>query len=340
MRRSDSDAQRQPTLATVAAAAGVSAATVSRVVNGLETVAPEHRAAVQEAIEALRYVPNRAARSLVTRRTGSIALLVREPVEFGISDPYLGSVVVAASQYLAESGCHLVVMMARQEGGDAAGDYVRAAHIDGALLLSLHPGDPLPQQLIRERIPVVVGGQPPADVRGVVYVDVDNTGGGRLAAERLVTTGRTRLATVTGPADMVSAQHRLEGFQAGLAAARRPPAWVAPGAYTQESGERALEQLLSSHSDIDGVFVASDVMALGALRALRRAGRTVPGDVAVIGFDDVQAAQYADPPLTTVRQSAREMARAMVDALMAQIRGVDAVAPHTIATSLVVRESG
>ncbi|MEO6713748.1 MAG: LacI family DNA-binding transcriptional regulator [Mycobacteriales bacterium] len=329
-----------PTLATVAAAAGVSPATVSRVVNGVETVAQEHRIAVQEAITQLGYVPNRAARSLVTRRTGSVALLVREPVGFAVSDPYVGSVIVAASQCLAEHGCQLVVMMAREDDDTSAGEYARAGHIDGALLVSLHREDPLPQQLLSAGVPIVACGRPPMDLPGLAYVDVDNIGGGRLAVARLLETGRTRIATVAGPADMTGAQDRLRGFRAAVADAGLNPDLVATASFTQASGERAVEQLLAAHADIDGVFVASDVMAFGALRALRRMGRSVPSDVAVIGFDDIEAAQYADPPLTTVRQPAGEQARAMVEALMAQIRGEEPRGQVTLTTSLVVRESG
>lgn len=336
-----SDPRWQPTLATVAAAAGVSSATVSRVVNGVPTVLPAHRQAVQDAISLLGYVPNRAARSLVTRRTGHIALVVREPVEFGVSDPYVSSLIVATSQCLAEMGGHLVVMMAREDTDHAAaGEYVRAGHIDGALLVSLHVDDPLPEQLLQARVPVVVGGRPPTGLDGLSFVDVDNVGGGRLACERLVAQGRTRIAMIAGPADMAAAQDRLSGFRAAVVEAGLDPDLVARGDFTRASAESATEELLARYPDIDGIFAASDMMALGVLRVLRMSGRAVPGDVSVIGFDDVDAARYAEPPLTTIKQPIGEQARAMLESLLQQVRGEGHPASVTLPTSLVVRESG
>lgn len=336
-----SDPRWQPTLATVAAAAGVSSATVSRVVNGVATVLPAHRQAVQDAIVRLGYVPNRAARSLVTRRTGHIALVVREPVEFGVSDPYVSSLIVATSQCLAEMGGHLVVMMAREDTDHAAaGEYVRAGHIDGALLVSLHVDDPLPEQLLRAKVPVVVGGRPPMRLAGLTFVDVDNIGGGRLAFDRLIGQGRTRIGMVAGPADMAAGQDRLTGFRAAAEAAGLDPPLIAHGDFTRASGERATEELLAAMPDIDGIFAASDMMALGVLRVLRLSGRSVPGDVSVIGFDDIEEARYAEPPLTTIGQPVGELARAMLEALLQQVRGEGAPDPITLPTSLVIRESG
>ena len=207
-----------PTLATVAAVAGVSPATVSRVINGSTTVAPHIRAAVEDAISHLGYVPNRAARSLVTRRSDSIALVVREQVEFGVADAYLSSTIVAASQSLVGTGFQLVVMMANNDAEHTQlANYVRAGHVDGVILVSVHADDPLPQQLLRARIPTVLSGRPVSPLPpGASYVDVDNVGGGRLAAQRLIDGGRRRLATIAGPADMTAATDRLTGFRAAL----------------------------------------------------------------------------------------------------------------------------
>lgn len=335
------DPRQQPTLATVAGAAGVSPATVSRVVNGLATVAPQYRRAVEEAIERLGYVPNRAARSLVTRRTGIVAFVVREPVEFGVSDPYVSSLIVAVSQCLAETGGQLMVLMAQDDKAHtSAGEYVRAGHVDGALLVSLHADDPLPQQMLRARVPVVVSGRPPMDLEGLTYVDVDNCGGGRLAAQRLIDQGRVRIATIAGPADMSAAQDRLEGFKATASDAGLNRNRVVHGEFTRASGEQAMVELLAKHPDLDGVFAASDAMALGALRALRRSGRSVPGDVAVVGFDDIEAAMYAEPSLTTIRQPVGDEARVMVASVLQQIRGGGTPDPTTLPASLVIRDSG
>lgn len=330
-----------PTLATVATVAGVSPATVSRVINGSTTVAPHIRAAVEDAITHLGYVPNRAARSLVTRRSDSIALVVREQVEFGVADAYLSSTIVAASQSLVGTGFQLVVMMANSDDEHAQlANYVRAGHVDGVILVSLHADDPLPQQLLRARIPTVLSGRPfTALPSGGSYVDVDNVGGGRLAAQRLVEGGRQRLATIGGPVDMTAATDRLTGFRSTVTDAGLQVEAVTLGDFHTASGETAMREILTRAPDVDGVFAASDLMAAGAMRVLRAAGRTVPDDVAVIGFDDVELARHTEPPLTTVRQPVADVIRVVTEMLIRQINGGPVEDPVVLPTTLVVRDS-
>jgi DNA-binding LacI/PurR family transcriptional regulator len=332
---------RPPTLATVAAVAGVSPATVSRVINGSAPVTPPVRDAVEAAIERLGYVPNRAARSLVTRRTDSIGLVVREPVGFGIADPYLSSMIVAASQSLVGSGVQLVVMLAQDDDDHAQlAHYVRGGHVDGVMLVSVHDDDPLPRQLIRAGIPTVLGSRPMTPIEGGTFVDVDSEGGARIVAERLLGQGRRHIATVAGPQDMSAAVDRLRGFRAAVRDAGEPPPAVAFGAFTRRSGEVAMRELLDREPDLGGVFVANDLMALGAMTALKAAGRRIPDDVAVVGFDDVELAQHAEPPLTTVRQPIAEQARLMVEILVRQIGGATEQEPVVLPTTLVERSSG
>jgi DNA-binding LacI/PurR family transcriptional regulator len=332
----------QPTLATVAAVAGVSPATVSRVINNSAPVTAEIRQVVQNAIERLGYVPNRAARSLVTQRTDSIALVVREPVGFGIADPYLSSMTVAASQSLVGTGVHLVVMMA-QNGDDHAqlAHYVRAGHVDGVMLLSVHDDDPLPQQLLRARIPMVLGGRPMTALEGCSYVDSDNRGGAALVARRLLETGRDRPVTIAGPMDMTAGVDRLDGFRAALHEAGQAPPPVAYGSFTRDSGEQAMRALLHREPELNAVFAASDMMAIGAMAVLKEAGRSIPDDVAVIGFDDVELGRHTDPMLTTIHQPIAEQARMLVEMLVTQIRTRDiAPVPAVLPTTLVARQSG
>jgi DNA-binding LacI/PurR family transcriptional regulator len=286
-------------------------------------------------------VPNRAARSLVTRRTDSIAFVVREPVGFGIADPYLSSLMVAASQSLVGAGVQLVVMMAQDDDEHAQlANYVRGGHVDGVMLVSVHDDDPLPRQLIRAGIPTVLGGRPAAPLEGGSYVDSDNVGGARLAAQRLLSQGRTRLASIAGPTDMMAAVDRLDGFRAALREAGSQPPTVAYGTFVRESGEQAMRELLRREPDVDGVFAANDLMAIGAMSVLREAGRRIPDDVAVIGFDDVELARHTEPSLTTIRQPIAQQARLMVEALVVQINGGPAPASSTLPTTLVERQSG
>jgi DNA-binding LacI/PurR family transcriptional regulator len=335
-------ARAQPTLATVAAVAGVSAATVSRVINDSAPVAAASRQAVRSAIERLGYVPNRAARSLVTQRTDSIGLVVREPVGFGIADPYLSSMVVAASQSLVGTGLHLVVMMAQNsEDHVELAHYVRAGHVDGVILLSVHDDDPLPQQLLRAGIPMVLGCRPMTPLEACTYVDVDQFGGAQVVARRFAADGRTTLGTIAGPVDMTAGVDRLSGFRSALRELGQAPPTVAYGSWTRESGEQAMRSLLEREPNLDAVFVASDLMAVGAMSVIKESGRRIPDDVAVVGFDDVELGRYTDPALTTIHQPIAEQARLLVKMLITDIRTGEAVpAPAVLPTSLVERRSG
>lgn len=330
----------KPTLDTVAAEAGVSRATVSRVINGSPRVSPEVKTAVESAIAALGYVPNRAARSLAMRRTDSIALVMREPDATVLNDPYLGNIIIATSQTLIGTGVQLVLVNAQNTAEHARlADYVRSGHVDGVLLSSMHDDDPLPRLLVEAGIPTVVHGRPAHPVPGLAYVDVDNVGGAQLAAERLLSSGRRRIATIAGPQDMTAGIDRLTGYRQALSAANRKADRVAYGDFTRESGQQAMAALLERHPDLDGVFAANDLMAIGALRALRDAGRRVPDDVAVVGYDDIEMARHTEPPLTTIHQPIVDQARTMTELLLTQIGGDPVSDPVVLPTELVERES-
>jgi DNA-binding LacI/PurR family transcriptional regulator len=327
---------RRPTLEAVAARAGVSRATASRVVNGSAHVKPDLRTAVMRAVEELGYIPNSAARSLVTRRTDSIALVVSEPPSRVFSDdPFFSAVIRAVSQELEAADRQVILMLASSPAGHARVErYVAGGHVDGVILLSMHGADPLPASLGRQRVPMVSHGRPVSSLP-VPYCDCDNRGGARAVVEHLIGRGRRRIATIAGPPDMTAAQDRLDGYRTAMAAAGREPI-VAMGDFTRESGTTAMRRLLAEHPDVDAVFAASDLMALGALGALRAAGCGVPDDVAVAGFDDIGLATFSDPPLTTVRQPVAEVAACIVRLLL----GADPpAAPVVLPTELVVRES-
>ena len=262
-------------------------------------------------------------------------------MSFGLADPFLSSIVVAASQSLVGSGYQLVVMMAQDDEAHAqVARQVRAGRMDGVMLVSVHAQDPLPLQLVRAKVPMVMGGRPGSPLGGGHWVDVDNVGGGLLAANRLIGTGRRRIAIITGPPDMTAATDRLTGFRAGLSDAGIPLDSMAVGQFTKESGERAMREILARSPQVEAVFAASDLMALGAIKVLREFGRRVPGDVAVIGFDDVVLAENADPPLTTIRQPSAEYGRAMVQLLLRQLKGQSVQEQRLLPVELIVRSSG
>jgi DNA-binding LacI/PurR family transcriptional regulator len=329
----------RPTLESVASRAGVSRATASRVVNGSTTVAPHIREAVLRAVADLGYVPNQAARSLVTQRTNSIALVIAESAGRVFSDdPYFPGIIRGVSQELDAAGKQLVLMMANSgPSHDRIEQFAVGGHVDGVMVASMHGNDPLPGALARMGVPVVSNGRPMG--RAVVpYVDVANEDGARLAVMHLLDGGRRRIATIAGPQDMVAGVDRLNGYRAALQDSDRRSI-IAVGDFTRESGTAAMRQLLADDPGLDAVFVGSDLMAEGALRALRQAGRRVPDDVAVIGFDDNEIARYTEPPLTTVRQPVADIGRTMARQLLRLAAG-EQIEPATILpTDLVRRES-
>lgn len=335
-------ASRLPTLEEVARVAGVSRATVSRAINGGARVSPAARAAVERAIAELSYIPNRAARSLVTRRTDSVALVVPETGSKLVGDPFLIGALQGVTTGLADTELQLVLLIAQRAGDtERLLRYLRAGHVDGALVMSHHREDHLPTELVKVGLRCVFLGRPleQEDV-GVTYVDVDNVGGGRAATEHLIQRDARRIATIAGPADMPAGVDRLAGWRAALKDAGLPDDALAFGDFTADAGASAMATLLARWPDLDAVFVASDLMATGALQVLRDAGRTVPDDVAVVGFDDSMLATASVPPLTTVRQDAEALGQRAAELLLAQL-GEAPVEPagEILPTELIVRAS-
>jgi DNA-binding LacI/PurR family transcriptional regulator len=329
------------TLEEVAAAAGVSRATVSRVVNGLDRVSPKTRQSVLRAVDRLGYTPNRVARSLATRRTDSVALVIPEPATKLFGDPFFPRLVVGIGEVLSAADKQLVLLAPQsRDDEDRLERYLLAAQADGVLLVSLHGNNPLPEHLNQRGVPLVVGGRPHG--QGISYVDVDNVQGAMSAVRHLLASGRRQIATITGPPDMAPSADRLEGYRRALreAGIEVDPALEAPGQFEQDLARRSMTELLERRPELDAVFVASDLMAAGALQALRRAGRRVPDDVAIVGYDDSQLATSVDPPLSSVRQPTEDMGREMARLLLTSITARQHVARRVILdTQLVVRQS-
>ncbi|WP_035868103.1 LacI family DNA-binding transcriptional regulator [Cryptosporangium arvum] len=336
----------RPTLDAVAELAGVSRATVSRVVNESSKVGPEVRARVEDAIRTLGYVPNPVARSLVTRRTDAVGLVVGEPSNMVMTDPYLSRLILATSRELGDAGRQPVLLLTGGENDHARiAAYLAGGHVDGAIVLSVHRTDPLLPALRNLPIPVMFGGRPWGDdVTAAGSIDVDQREGARLAVEHLVGLGRRQIATITGSLDQRAAVERLDGYQAVLAEHRDTlgepdPALIAHGDFTRAGGERAMSELLKRVPSLDAVFAASDLTAAGAIGVLRRAGLRVPEDVAVIGFDDLEEiAAWTEPPLTTVHQPVSAFGRRLVAALLEMLSGGEPVR-EMLPVRLVTRAS-
>lgn len=326
----------------MAARAGVSRATAGRVLSGSTTVGEGARAAVLRAADELRYVPNRAARALMTRRSDSIAFVVAESEDRFFADPYFAQVLRGAHAVVAEHDMQLVFTVIGRDGADRERfeRFALGGHLDGAVLVSLHGEDPLPGHLRRAGVPVALNGRPFApDPDTAPYVSSDNVGGAMAAVRLLAGLGRRRIATITGPLDMTVSIDRLDGFRAELAAHDAVAAGSADGDFSTDGGRRAMRELLDADPAVDAVFAANDLMALGALQTLAAAGRRVPEDVAVVGFDDLPMAASTRPSLTTIRQPMVEIGRALTGLLLAQIASGEPQAPVILPTEIVRRDS-
>ncbi len=326
------------TIEEVAATAGVSRSTVSRVVNGSSAVSPAALAAVQRAIAELNYVPNRAARSLASRATMAIALVVPEDTTRFFGDPFFAAIVSGINARLGRSDYVLNLLIASDDPGDKTTAYVRSGAVDGAIVVSHHTSDTFIDR-IAAAVPVVYGGKPLRARENDYYVDVDNLAGGRVATEYLIGTGHRRIGTITGPLTMHAGVDRLAGYRAALAAAGLPEGPVEDGDFTADAAAAAMQRILDSGAEFDALFIASDLMARGALSVLARAGVRVPEDVAIIGFDDSPVATSVRPPLTTMRQPSHAQGQEMADMLLSLLAGGAPAHVSILDTELVVRAS-
>jgi len=333
------DGRTVPTLDAVAALAGVGRATVSRVINGHGQVSARTRRVVEKAIAELGYIPSQSARSLARQRTGTVAVVVAEPVpgddptaidSAALPAPFLARVLRGIATELGAAGLSLRLLMAHDWARQLA-----AERLDGALLLSAHRDAEATDVFDRLRLPMVRTGRPLGSA-AVSYVDCDNRAGAREAVAHLLQRGRRTVATIAGPQDLSAGIDRLDGYRDALRAARMPEdhSLVVIGEFHEESGRRAVADLLARHPDLDAVFAASDAIAVGALHAIRASGRNVPGDIAIVGFDDSPVARHTDPPLSSVYQPIEALGQEMTRLL---VRVMNGEITHPQATILPTR---
>jgi DNA-binding LacI/PurR family transcriptional regulator len=332
-------AARRPTIEDVARVAGVSRSTVSRVLNGGLHVRPEAISRVETAVGSLGYSVNQAARNLASGRTGSVAFVISEASEHLFGDPNFGVLVRAFTRELRSRGQHLLVTTAQDYGEEAfLGDYLTAGHVDGALFALPREGETLLSRIAASGLPLVVQGQALGYEQQLSWVAVDDEGAAFEAVSYLVGRGSTCIGTITGPVNTSSGRHRLDGYRRAVGPGS-PESLVAFGDWSPAAGRASAQELLDRHPELNGLFVASDLMALGAMEVLKEAGRRIPEDVAVVGFDDSTAAIRADPPLTTIHlpfeQSAAEAVRILNELIAGQAQPQHVIMP----TRLVRRDS-
>jgi DNA-binding LacI/PurR family transcriptional regulator len=327
-----------PTLAHVAQLAGVSLATASRVLNNSAGVSMRAREQVRDAVTHLGYVRRRAARATTAKRVRAVAAVVCANNNRLFSDPFFARIISGATDELAGHDVPLMVIPVTDERLPLIEPSLHSGHYSGVLLVGAHDRHSLTVSLPAAGVPVTMIGRPLHATRAS-YVDCDNKGGARLAVEHLIRQGRRNIATIAGPPNMAVGADRLSGYRESLARAGLPEMPIAYGDFSQASAVHAMWRLLDQRPGLDAVFVASDIMATGALHALRRAGRRVPDDVAVIGFDDIPLAAHTNPPLTTVRQPIEECGTLAARRLLSIIDGDAEEQDPLLPTTLVARVS-
>jgi DNA-binding LacI/PurR family transcriptional regulator len=329
---------RPPTLDEVALRAGVSVGTVSRVINNRRHVSQKARQAVESAVAELGYVPNVAARSLASQRRGAVVLAISSDDPALFANLFFAEVITGVNAVMEETDLELLLILAANERGRARLTRIlQSRGADGVMLLALRENDPLAKVAEAGGVPVVHGGRS-LDRAPRWYVDADNRGGAREAVEYLISTGRRAIATVTGPLDMHAGVSRYLGFREAVALAGLEDHRVAHADFSELGGAAATARLLDEHPDLDAVFVASDAMAAGALQVLRERGRSVPDDVAVVGFNDILTARHTQPTLTTIRQPIVALGSEMTRMLV-RVLGGEEPTPLILPTELVIRES-
>jgi DNA-binding LacI/PurR family transcriptional regulator len=334
---------RRVTLDEVARLARVSPSTVSRVVRGATPVSPELESAVREAIRVTGYVPNLAARQLVTSRSDAVGVVIPEDQWRVFRDPFFADMVEGVASQLAATHYRFILVMGRSaEDPEWLLHYVGGGHMDGVMLIAPERHHPLGDAIKSAGVPVVYMGKPFGVTGEATYVDADNAGGVRQAVEYLHAQGRRRIALIAGVPTMRSSVDRTAGYRSGMASVGLPvdERLVLATDYGDEAGEKAMNQLLRLGDDvghIDAVIAASDLIAMGVLRALRNARIGVPRDIAVIGFGDERIAARSEPPLTSIAHNATQMGIELARLMVAVLEGQPHPGRFIMPPHLVVR---
>jgi LacI family transcriptional regulator len=334
---------RRVTSHDVAKLAGVSRTTVSFVLNGVSgiSLSESTRQRVFDAARELNYYPDSVARKLVSGRSHTLGLVLRQSPEQVFTDAFLLQVILGLSQAAAFQGFHILLNPLEPDDHTGYARLIHEKHVDGILLSGPRQDDHDLLKLYRDGVPIMLMGQLPGT--DIPFVDVHAVNGAATAVGHLIALGHRRIGLITNaPLDYTSAQHRKLGYrqaveEAGLA---YDEALVRMGNFTPASGLEAMKELLQIAPRLTAVFVASDVVAVGAMRAIERAGLRIPQDVAVAGFDDVPLADFFTPPLTTIRLPAYGLGWAAGERLALIIQGENLEQPGLLlATELIVRES-
>lgn len=326
------------TIRDVAREAGVSVATVSRVLNSSGPVREATRRRVSEAAQRLRFTPNTTARSLSTRTTRTVGVLLPD-----LHGEFFSELIRGIDRAARHAGYHLLVSGSHNDPDQLeAAMHAMRGRVDGLILLASGFDAPTLGRALPDNLPIALMNAGPGHGQYDV-VNIDNYGGARAMTEHLIRIGHRDIRMIGGAGHNRDARERQRGFEDALTAAVivRRASWVVPGDFTEPAGARAAQQLLAQPARPTAIFAANDAMAVGALSHVKQAGLRVPEDVAVVGFDDIPIAAFLDPPLTTVRVSIADVSNMVAVRLFTSIRAgnQNVHAQEIVATELVVRRS-
>lgn len=331
------------TIKDVARVAGVSTSTASLALNDKPRVSKKTRAKVLKAAQMLDYHPNVIARGLVKRKTNNLALVIPHTAGYIFFSPYFVEVVRGISNTANSFGYRLMISIvsAEVEEKSAYLQIIKEGFIDGLILLDVRLRDERILELKRENFPFVVIGRD-FTPKGVSYVDPDDVNGAFQAVRHLVSLGHKKIAFINGPSNYMVSFDRLEGYRKALAEAELSynPNLVRHSDFTQESGYETMKEIIDNFSNFTALFAAGDLMAMGAIKAIKEKGLKIPEDIAVVGFDDIPAARFADPPLTTVRQPIYDIGALAAEVLIGILEGRRVKEDHIIMPiQLIIRKS-
>ncbi|HXF85957.1 MAG TPA: LacI family DNA-binding transcriptional regulator [Anaerolineales bacterium] len=330
------------TLEDIARQAGVSRSTVSRVINGSPNVRESVRKRVLEVIQQTGYHPNAAARTLASQRSWTLGLVLPHSVSVFFTDPYFPHLTKGIAQACNQYNYTLALFLVgtKEDEEKIFPRISRKGLLDGVLVQSGHHGDQqIIWRLVNSKMPLVVAGRPFRS-DGVSYIDIDNVKASYNAVSHLIRLGRRRVATIAGPAHSTVGLDRREGYVKALYehGLEVNESLIAEGDFTESGGYSAMQSLLPAKPD--AVFAASDIMAIGAMRAAREAGLRIPHDIAFVGFDDLPIATLSDIQLTTVRQPVVQFGYKAVELLIDLIEnGLNPPRRVIMDTELIVRDS-
>jgi LacI family transcriptional regulator len=334
---------RSQNLEDIAAKAGVSRSTVSRVINNEPYVSENTRRKVLDVIRAERFAPNPAARALVTQRTYVIGVVIPQAPLVLFEDAYYFPTLLQGISRVTDARDYAMLLWLGRADGDEDRFYHRIISnrlMDGVIIASAGENYPLIDHFLRSQTPFVLVERPAHHHDRISYVTINNIAAAREAVTHLIALGRTRIGTITGNLTITDGIDRLEGYKQALRTANLPveERLIAAGNFTYQSGYDGARELMSR--GVDAIFAASDIMARGVLQAVHEAGIRVPDDIALVSFDDLPTAQQVKPPLTTVRHPIEEKGACAAEVLVDLIEADDPVPQQVVLpTELIIRQS-